>query len=89
MADWYASRYETNILVNPPGPTGGTLRVARGGSFTSASSELRAVARTAYAPETRGLDTGFRTVGIIPEPMALWALLLAAGVLLRHTRAAK
>ena len=45
-ADWYApNAYATDTLVNPTGPSTGTERVIRGGSYKSEAAHIRVAAR--------------------------------------------
>ena len=61
--DWYGE-YETNneITVNPRGPSTGTYRVLRGGSWNYDARSCRSAQRTSYRPEIRYYDVGFRLV---------------------------
>lgn len=61
VADWYdRGYYSTSPRVDPTGPTVGSLRVFRGGSFDSPSFALRSAYR-GMAPEgTRDVQLGFR-----------------------------
>ncbi len=71
--DYYEERWRATALnppdKNPPGPTTGTMRVARGGSWYSGfdtarpirpASVLRTTFRFAYPADQRGFDRGFR-----------------------------
>ena len=68
--DWYDSAYYGNsaAYTNPQGPTTGSYRVSRGGSFLyngGASSPLRAAYRWPVTPSSNGVnpgDTGLRCV---------------------------
>jgi hypothetical protein len=62
VADWYADTYTTNTWANPPGPSSGTYKVQRGGSYLAGSAQTRSAARQGVLPGNRGLDTGFRTL---------------------------
>jgi len=52
--------YDSAALTNPAGPTAGTERVSRGGSWLVGSSFDRASYRARNTPDTRYYDLGFR-----------------------------
>lgn len=63
--EWTADYYEPGYYgrspgVAPRGPSQGTLRVIRGGSFQSTPDQLRVTARRGMAPDTAAGDVGFR-----------------------------
>lgn len=62
VADWYAADYYAKApAANPRGPSQGTKRVARGGSFGTAVSKLMRISnRESYEPSTRSIHVGFR-----------------------------
>ena len=60
-SDWYGS-YGSSAQTNPQGPSSGSLRVLRGGSWISHSSYCRAANRLHYNPSDRGDGCGFRVV---------------------------
>ena len=61
VADWYASDYyASSPSVNPTGPSDGTVRVLRGGSWQSISRWARSSARNNSAPDTVSDRFGFR-----------------------------
>jgi eukaryotic-like serine/threonine-protein kinase len=62
VADWYgASYYSASPVSNPEGPSSGTLKVLRGGSFLSDGYYVRAAERSYYAPgSTLPHTVGFR-----------------------------
>ena len=59
--DWYGS-YPTGSVTNPQGPTSGSYRVFRGGSWISGGRGCRAAYRGSYDPSGRISDIGFRVV---------------------------
>lgn len=59
--DWYGP-YPTTTTVDPQGPTNGTARVVRGGSWADHGVQLRSAARAAYDPSTVTNTIGFRIV---------------------------
>ncbi|HXU30418.1 MAG TPA: SUMF1/EgtB/PvdO family nonheme iron enzyme [Thermoanaerobaculia bacterium] len=63
VADWYApySPY-AEPLIDPRGPTAGTGRVRRGGSFRMNAKSCAAWSRKSSEPEHRSDDLGFRIV---------------------------
>ncbi len=73
-ADWYAKDYYTrSVSKDPPGPTNGTQRVARGGSWSypAAAKPETSVKnlphrRLALDPTTRRADLGFRCAKSLP-----------------------
>ena len=64
-ADWYAENaYERGDAVDPTGPTSGTERVRRGGSWLSAANtrdDIRVGTRSSAPPATATNHTGFRS----------------------------
>ena len=59
-ADWYEAAYPTGIVTDPTGPTSGSKRVDRGGSWSSNSSRLRSAER--YT-NSHGLDFKSNAIG--------------------------
>ena len=66
-SDWYsATYYATSPRQNPTGPTDGTQRTLRGGSYLchdSYCNRYRNSARSSNTPDSSMGNTGFRTVG--------------------------
>jgi formylglycine-generating enzyme required for sulfatase activity len=60
-SDYYAA-YSSGAKTNPTGPTNGTRRVYRGGSWKSRFSSLRTTARSSNVPTFSCNDLGFRVV---------------------------
>jgi len=58
----YFENYKGKERVNPRGPTNGTKRIYRGGSWKSRASNLRTTARNHNLPEYSSNDVGFRVV---------------------------
>jgi uncharacterized protein (TIGR02996 family) len=58
-ADWYDD-YPTEAVEDPPGPSGGSFRVGRGGSWYSGPASCRSARRGAGAPGYRRADRGIR-----------------------------
>ena len=59
--DWYASNYyASSPAMDPTGPTSGTLRVMRGGSWFSLEDQLRSSNRRSGAPVSENASIGFR-----------------------------
>jgi len=63
-ADWYDSTYgvgtAAGTVVDPTGPTEGTNRVLRGGSWLYDARDVRAASRFAHGPGIRNSALGFR-----------------------------
>jgi formylglycine-generating enzyme len=66
--DWYGT-YSSATATNPKGPSTGTYRVARGGSWVHAAQSLRSAYRytsSDYVPSYRSRSDGFRVVRLGP-----------------------
>jgi formylglycine-generating enzyme required for sulfatase activity len=61
VLDYYAP-FSGDPLTDPIGPELGTLRVVRGGAFTSQASACRSAHRGRYASTFRAPDIGFRVL---------------------------
>ena len=60
-ADWYQATYPTgNPVIDPTGPTSGSLRVTRGGSWRSDWMNLRSAERLHGTPTSYYIGVGFR-----------------------------
>lgn len=60
-ADWYDENYyEASPVDDPTGPTGGSYRVIRGGSWINVASHCQAAYRRRRVPSYRNYDLGFR-----------------------------
>jgi formylglycine-generating enzyme required for sulfatase activity len=58
---WYDEGYYKQMLnVNPTGPSKGTARVLRGGSFDNFPADLRSASRLRNQPANRSWVVGFR-----------------------------
>ncbi len=70
-ADWYdAAYYESSPVDNPSGPTQGTLRVARGGSWFCSTNYCGAYSthyRGSSPPEHTFNNVGFRCASDLPD----------------------
>jgi len=65
--DWYDERYyEISPLRDPRGPSAGTTRVTRGGSWLNASTWTRTAFRQGTSPTWRDVRHGFRCVQSAP-----------------------
>jgi formylglycine-generating enzyme required for sulfatase activity len=60
--DWYGP-YEASSQDDPPGPTGRTARVERGGSWNTDPWNVRVSCRSRYVPSFRYDNMGFRYAG--------------------------
>jgi formylglycine-generating enzyme len=60
-SDWYGD-YSSASQMNPTGPTSGSERVLRGGSWCECGEYCRSAFRRNYDPSARSNDIGFRLV---------------------------
>ena len=60
--DWYANSYVSYDTNNPVGPSSGSGRVVRGGSWGSTASRCRVANRDSSSPGARDFNLGFRVV---------------------------
>ena len=60
--DWYSSSYTSYDTNNPTGPSSGSYRVRRGGSWSHDASYCRVAYRGTSSPGARGNYLGFRVV---------------------------
>lgn len=60
--DWYANSYVSYDTNNPVGPSSGSNRVYRGGSWYNSASFCRVADRYCYSPGYRTYNLGFRVV---------------------------
>jgi len=61
--DWYsATYYTTTAQTDPAGPTSGSYRVLRGGSWYYYSDYCRSAYRVNFNPDSRNYSIGFRVV---------------------------
>lgn len=58
--DWYRDHLHGGSVANPAGPSSGSSRVVRGGSWISAAKDCRSGARFGIAPGVRQGSLGFR-----------------------------
>jgi formylglycine-generating enzyme required for sulfatase activity len=61
VEDWYGP-YEAGPLTDPHGPSTGTERVKRGGSYSAASKHCRPARRNFQKPDRHSRDVGFRVL---------------------------
>ncbi len=67
--EWTADRYGPYVIPaspNPSGPTTGSYRVDRGGSWGDSGSYLRSATRSSYPPGNRTSYLGFRAARTVP-----------------------
>jgi formylglycine-generating enzyme required for sulfatase activity len=62
---------DMSLRLNPTGPTSGSERVTRGGSYTSVVAECRSAARRPRDPEFKHRTLGFRVVCQLTKPVYL------------------
>jgi len=60
--DWYQGSLGGSAVTDPTGPTTGSTRVFRGGSWYYDAYFARAAFRSYYAPASRSFIIGFRLV---------------------------
>ena len=60
-SDWY-EEYPTGIVTDPMGPSSGSLRVLRGGSWINVAGNVRPALRFWFGPGNRSDNLGFRPV---------------------------
>lgn len=60
-ADWFDT-YPTTAQIDPTGPSIGSYRMARGGSWNYSPQYIRSAHRAYYDPRSRNPDLGFRVV---------------------------
>ncbi|NQT40502.1 MAG: formylglycine-generating enzyme family protein, partial [Planctomycetes bacterium] len=66
-ADWFGEDYyENSPTDDPTGPTGGSRRVGRGGSWCDLAGDCRSAFRRHFSPGYRGYFLGFR-VALVPS----------------------
>lgn len=69
--DWYGPEYYDNApLEDPPGPSAGSKRVPRGGSWSGGCGFCRSAYRDGEGQDTRRFYLGFRVALDIPEKTA-------------------
>ena len=61
-SDWYVDSYANADVRDPKGPSSGTARVLRGGSWHSLPRRCRSATRLWLEPDNRGNGIGFRVV---------------------------
>ncbi|RME19468.1 MAG: hypothetical protein D6806_18240, partial [Deltaproteobacteria bacterium] len=67
VSDWYSPNYyAVSPSDDPPGPSTGSYRVARGGSFLSIDMEIEVVYRDAFQPSRHLSTLGFRCARTLP-----------------------
>lgn len=62
---WCEKYYEQTELNDPTGPTAGSARVVRGGSWYSYTFFRRSACRSYYTPSIRYINIGFRYVRVL------------------------
>lgn len=69
VQDWYAERYAAAAVTDPGGPTSGSSKVVRGGSWHETSGSWRTSFRKPYTPTYRGISIGFRLAMSLERPL--------------------
>ena len=64
--DWYDKNYLTGLVIDPVGPSSGSNRVVRGGSWFSGARYCRSAFRSYWLPGNRDSYVGFRLLRIKP-----------------------
>ncbi len=62
VADWYGGDYPKQSVTDPQGPSTGSYRVFRGGSWDSSAGNLRSTLRLSGFPDLRWSTLGVRLV---------------------------
>jgi formylglycine-generating enzyme required for sulfatase activity len=79
--DWYdGGYYVTSPTDDPAGPSAGSNRVDRGGSWTAAADAGRSAHRYADTPGERFTSVGLRVCMVLPDTAAERAKLVAAKI---------
>ena len=68
VSDWYGESYAGAAPNNPHGPENGTMRVLRGGSWSSSATACRAASRDWFFPDGRAETNGFRCAAAAGRP---------------------
>ncbi len=69
-SDWFgANEYEKRDGNNPMGPSNGTEKVIRGGSWSDTPDKLRLSYRRGVPPTFRSNNLGFRIVAVMPQAL--------------------
>src|SRR5712691_11960391 len=71
VQDWYGA-YSASAVVDPAGPSAGSDRVRRGGSWYDLASSCRSAYRYEAAPNRRIVNVGFRLLKMVSWPWALF-----------------
>ena len=61
-SDWYGKKYSAGAQTNPQGPSSGSYRVLRGGSWSNNAGGCRVSLRFSYDPRNGGSNYGLRLV---------------------------
>jgi formylglycine-generating enzyme required for sulfatase activity len=70
-ADWHDENYyKVSPHNDPPGPTSGSHRVRRGGSWLHHAGDCRSALRDRGEPGDRGNNLGFRVSLVLPDTVA-------------------
>ncbi|MCX7635661.1 MAG: formylglycine-generating enzyme family protein, partial [Syntrophales bacterium] len=59
VQDWYGD-YPAGHVTDPEGPSSGSFRVSRGGSWGDYARDARAAYRSSHTPDDRRSNLGFR-----------------------------
>lgn len=66
-SDWYDKEYPKGPVKDPQGPATGTLRIARGGAWSTQPKFCRSAFRDWHEPTYRSDCVGFRVVQVVSE----------------------
>lgn len=67
VADWYGEKYYSQSSASDPrGPSAGSYRVDRGGSWFDVAGHARAASRNFASPGGRSARVGFRLSRLAP-----------------------
>jgi formylglycine-generating enzyme required for sulfatase activity len=64
-SDWFSDKLPGGSVTNPTGPSSGSYRVHRGGSWDNGPRICRSAIRDINSPGSRNNNLGFRAVAVV------------------------